>query len=450
MTLIESLSVPSPLATDADWIPPRALANVPAYRPPVDPPGDGAASARLAEPPSGEITLIDAWRLALLLHPALAVDAYSVREAEARQMQADVMPNPQIDFRLDDFAGSGQREGFDSANLRVRLTQVIELGDKRARRVELARADRALATWDYEARRIAVAADVSARFAALLAAQQRVLLRSGAVDFAQTMQQVIEDRIKAGGILPIEREHARVRLAQAKINLEEAKLEREAARGRLASCWNSDRATFSAAVGSLEVDRAARVDLDGLLARLADHPQVARFAGEVAQRQAALRVAQADAVSDVTVGVGGRYFREDDDHALLVEFGIPLPIFDRKEGEILEKRFALAKARSQAELARASARDELIQAHRDMSIAQSRELALRQQMLPSLRSAYDTTQAQFKQGLIKLDDMLDAHRDLLKAQMERLDATRDFHRAAAVLEGLIGQPLSQVDAAKTP
>ena len=161
-------------------------------------------------------------------------------------------------------------------------------------------------------------------------------------------------------------------------------------------------------------------------------------------------MAQADAVSDVTVGVGGRYFREDDDHALLVEFGIPLPIFDRKEGEILEKRFALAKARSQAELARASARDELIQAHRDMSIAQSRELALRQQMLPSLRSAYDTTQAQFKQGLIKLDDMLDAHRDLLKAQMERLDATRDFHRAAAVLEGLIGQPLSQVDTAKTP
>ncbi len=437
----------SPLASDGDWAPPRALAPVPAYRPPLDP--DASPPSNFTDP-TGDVTLTEAWRLALMRHPALASDAWAVREAEARQMQADVMPNPEIDFRLDDFAGSGQREGFDDANLRVRLTQVIELGDKRARRVDLAQAERMLAAWDYEARRVALAADVSGRFARLLAAQQRVTLRAGAVEFAQSMSQLIEDRIKAGGILPIEREHAQVRLAQANIEHDEAKLELEAARRQLASCWNSDRAAFRAAVGSLEVDPAANTDLDRLLARLADHPQVARLAGEVAQRQAALKLARAGAVSDVTVGVGGRYFRDGDDHALLVEFGFPLPIFDRREGDILEKRFAVARARAAADQARASARDELIAAHRDMTIAQAHDRALRRQVLPSLRAAFDTTQAQFRQGLIKLDDMLDAQRDLLKAQVESLNAMRDYHRAAAVVEGLIGQPLSQIEAVETP
>ena len=106
---------PSPLATDADWIPPRALANVPAYRPPVDPPGDGAASARLAEPPSGEITLIDAWRLALLLHPALAVDAYSVREAEARQ---EAQPELRlVSFDLETQRSAEEVGGWHNAHL---------------------------------------------------------------------------------------------------------------------------------------------------------------------------------------------------------------------------------------------------------------------------------------------------------------------------------------------
>lgn len=436
----------SPLDSDEPWAPPRALASqAPAYRPPLEPPDDASSSAdsSAAAEPTGDLTLAEAWRLALLKHPALAADAWGVRVAEAKQIQEGASPNPELDVRLDDFAGDGRRTGFDDANLRVRVTQLIELGDKRARRVELARADRMLAAWDYETRRVAVAAQVTEFFAEVVAFQQIVALRGRAVEFAQQMHAVVEDRVKAGGLLPIEREHSAVRLGMASINLKEAQLELEAARRQLAGNWNSDQPRFKSAIGALEIDPAARLDIEPMLALLAEHPQVARFASEIARRQAEVNLARAKAVGDVSVGVGARYFRDNDGHAFLVEFAVPLPIFDRNEGEILEKRFAVARARAQADAARCDARAALIEAHRELSIAHDRASTLGQQVMPNLQSAFDTTQTQFKQGLVKLDDMLDAQRDLLKAQVDRLEALADYHRAAAVIEGLTGRPLTR-------
>jgi len=428
----------------------RSLASeVRAYRPGREP-GEIVAGtesqAALAEP-TGEITLRQAWSLALMHHPGLEADAWEVRASEARAMQAGASPNPEIQLRLDDFGGNGDSSDLEAAELRLRVTQVIELGGKRAKRIAVANAEKAVMAWDYEARRVALAATVTGRFVDVLAAQETLALAAEGIAFAEEMGRIVDERVQAKALLPVEKDRSAVRLGQARIAHREAQLGLDAARRQLAATWDSERPMFDRVAGKLETNAERAVPVDELLALLNEHPEVARWASEVAHRKADIELAKAEGVGDIQVGGGAKYFRGDSEHALLVELSIPLPLFDRNEGEILEKRFALAKANAEGKLARSEARVELLDAHRDAAMAQERAAALRANVVPKMTTNLDTTRGHFKEGLSKLDDMLDAHRDLLKARAEMLDSLAVYHRSAAIIEGLIGRPL---DAVKPP
>jgi cobalt-zinc-cadmium efflux system outer membrane protein len=427
----------SPL--DQPWVSARPLAaRTPSYVPPREP---GADAGSLVEEPRGEVTLALAWQLALMHHPGLLADAWGVRAAEARAVQQGLSPNPTLEARLDDFGGRGDRRGFEKADVRLRVTQLIELGEKRAKRIALADAQRMLAAWDYEARRVAVAAQVTAYFVRVLAAQEEVALRKQAVDFAQAMHKIVEDRLGAGGLPPVERDRSAARVGQARIALGEAQVNLETARRLLAGTWDQSAATFTQAAGTLPATRPTAPALDDLIALLDDHPLIARWAGEISRRQADVELAKAKAVGDITLGGGVKYFREDDGQAFLFELGIPLPLFDDNRGEILEKRFALSKAHAQAKAARHEARSELIESYRDLARAHRKATLLREEVIPRLEAAAALTETNFKQGLAKLDDMLDESRSLLRAKVEHLAALADYHEAAAKLEGLMGRPL---------
>jgi cobalt-zinc-cadmium efflux system outer membrane protein len=328
----------------------------------------------------------------------------------------------------------------------VRVTQLVELGAKRAKRVALARSERDLAAWDYEARRVDLAADVSARYVAVVQAQEEIELRKQAVSVQEAMHKIVEDRVAAGGLLPIHKDQSLVRLELARIDLNEAQVKLQAARRRLASAWGGKEPKFKRVTGTLEPPTGAAASLESLEAHLEDHPLVARTVALLAHRQADLELARANAVPDLEVGAGARYFRDNDDYAFLVELSVPLPLFDRNQGEILSKRFGLAKSRAEADQALALARDTLISAHRDLTIAHRRAAALAADVLPRLESLLQITRTQFDQGLVKLDDMLDAHRDLLRARVDQLNALAAYHGAAAIIEGLISRPLAATQA----
>jgi cobalt-zinc-cadmium efflux system outer membrane protein len=288
---------------------------------------------------------------------------------------------------------------------------------------------------------VAVAAQVSEYFALVLASQEEVALRKEAVEFAQEMHKIVEDRLAAGALAPVEKDRSAARLGQAKIALGDAEVNLETARRLLAGTWDQSKPTFSHAAGTLPATRPAAPALDDLIALLNDHPLVARWAGEIAQRKADIELAKAQSIGDLTVGGGMKYFREDDGQAFLFELGIPLPLFDDNRGEILEKRFALSKAHAEAKAARNEARIELIEAYRDLARAHRAATLLRDEVIPRLQSARDLTQSNFKQGLVKLDDILDENRDLLRAKVEFLEALAEYHTSAAKIEALIGRPI---------
>ena len=85
------------------------------------------------------LTLDRAVELALQRNPELAASAWDLVAGQARVTQANLRPNPGLAVDLENFAGRGALQGTDALEATLSLSQVIELGDKRGRRVTAAR-----------------------------------------------------------------------------------------------------------------------------------------------------------------------------------------------------------------------------------------------------------------------------------------------------------------------
>ena len=267
------------------------------YQAPLDP------ERSLTETDSGDmtgvITLRQALALALMKNPELAAFSWEIRAKEAAIIQAGLLPNPELGAQLEEFAGSGERRGIDSAQSTLQIGQTILLGGKRDKRTRLATLERDLAGWDYEGKRLDVLTDVTKAFVDVLAAQDQLSLARELVAVARNVYESAAERVKVGKVAPLEETKASVELANAAIEQEKARRELAASRKRLSNLWGQATPTFEKADGSL-AEIAAIPALDLIERLIAQNPDVARWANEMEQRSAALgpRKGQSDTRCD--------------------------------------------------------------------------------------------------------------------------------------------------------
>jgi cobalt-zinc-cadmium efflux system outer membrane protein len=345
---------------------------------------------------------------------------------------------------VENVAGSGDFQGVDGAEVTVGLSQVIELAGKRRKRTHVAALERDLAAWDYETARLDVLTQVAQAFADVLRVQERLAVDADLVRLAEQIYRIVAERVKAGKVSPLEATRARVALATSRIARQRVQRELTAAKERLAATWGGTRATFERVTGDLEtlnpIPSAAVV-----AQRIVQNPDIARWATAMARRHAAVTLAEANRTPDPTLGVGVRYFNnvdEADAHALLLAVSVPLPVFDRNQGNILEARYQLARTEVERRAAAVRVQTALAETHAALSAAFSEASTLRDEVLPGAQQAFDAAREGYRQGKFQFLEVLDAQRTLFEARGQYVEALSTYHKAVAALERLIGEPLS--------
>ena len=393
--------------------------------------------------PTGLLTVPTALAAALLNSPALAAFSWEVRAREAHALQAGLRPNPEVGFEVEEFGGGG-RTAFDGPETTFLLGQLLELGDKRAKRQRLATLERDLAAWDYETRRLDVLTTVAKVFVVTLAAQERVSLEEEQVQLAQEVLQTVARQVKAGAVSPVEETRAQVALASSRVELSQRKRERTAAQLQLGATWGSTAVTFSAVSGDLETI-VPPPSADDLLPHLIHNPDIARWSVEKEQRHAALELEQARQIPNVEVGAGVRYFNADTSAALVFETRMPLMLFDRNQGGIQEAHARLAKAEAEQRAAQVQTRATLAAAHQSLVSAFEQVSALRDSIIPQAQSAFEGVSLAYQRGRLRYLDVLDARRTLFKLRGQYVAALASYHTAVADVERLIAEPLAALD-----
>lgn len=300
-----------------------------------------------------------------------------------------------------DIGASGAFRGLSGSETTLTLSQLIELGGKRTERVKAATLERDLAGWDYETRRIEVFARTAEAFVEVLSRQQRLALAEETVRLAEEIVQAVSKRVEAARTFEVERTKAQVAVAAAQIERDQTQRALTAARQRLAANWDNTQPRFERVEGDLESLIAVPAQ-EQLLARLKQNPELARWATELLQREARLKVAKSKRIPDLTVGGGYRRLSGPEDNALVFGVSVPLPLFNKNQGGIKEAEYRVAKAREEQRAVDLRLTTELGQASQQVSAAAAEIAALKEKLLPGAQQTYTTISQYYAEGRLKV------------------------------------------------
>ena len=390
---------------------------------------------------SGEpITLAHALALALERSPQLAAFSWDIRAAEARILQAKLVPNPEISYDGEDFTRAGVRSATESMQNTLVLSQLIELGGKRSSRVWEAQFDRRAAEWDYQVKRLEVLKSTSLAFIDVLSGQRKVLLAEENVQLTERGIPVTQKRVEAGKASNVELIRTNTEAATARIGLTEARHDLEAARVNLAAQWGAKMATFPSVTGDMEQLRPIP-SLESLKAKLQTNPELAKWTTERQKREATLSLARAEGHPDLTINAGPRLLGASRaDMTLVAGFSIPLPLWNRNQGKIAEAEANVAKTSDERAAAEAGAYAELNEAYQTLGRAAEEVRILRDTVLPGAKSAVDQITEGYATGRFSQLEVLDAQRSYIETRSQYVRALSDFQKAAAQIDALTAGP----------
>lgn len=398
-------------------------------------------SGRGAPAVSGPITRAQALSLALENHASLAAATWAVEAAEGRVDQDRLRPNPEAEIEVEDIASRGDASLLGETVTTVRVSQPLELGGKRLARTRLAELDRDLGEWDRRGLMEDVRRDTAVRFATLLAAQERVRLLRDAGALAERLLETVSDRVAAGKDSPVELSKARVALASRRVELRRAEGEVETARVALAAQWGHAEATFTTAEGDF-ASVPEVPSLEQLTSELSATPDLARWATERAQRTAAMAVARAGRVPDLTLGAGTAWSRGEDDVTFELSASLPLPLFDRNQGAIREASARLHQAADEQRALQTEMRAALVARRQELLSARQEAVTVQDEILPEAQRAFEMARAAFAAGKTGYLDVLDAQQTLFEAQTQHVEALAACQVAVAEIERITGYRFS--------
>ncbi|MDA3962544.1 MAG: TolC family protein [Planctomycetota bacterium] len=393
---------------------------------------------------TGPLDLQQTLALVALHHPALASIAYAQRATEAEVFQAGRLRNPEIEFEVEEFGGSGENSGFDAAVYTLRLGQVLELGGDRGARRDRAVSAARLAARDTEATKVAIYTQCTLVFIDLLEAQKEAVIAREAKRITQDLVEAARVRVANGAATELELLRAQAHLAQATVEARSAERQVSSRRSDLAGMWGAQGAAFSEAIGPFD-DIAGAVPLDAVLAAVDGTPAVARWADEMTERLAAIQMERAARVPDLAVMAGVEHASADDETTFLMGLGIELPVFDRNSGAIQAASYRAMQAERDRDTARLETRSAVVGLWHAWMAARERAMSLAEQVLPSLEAAKAAADTAFRSGKIDYLDVLSIQEDYLAGRIAITTARAEAHRAQAALEGLLARPLTSLN-----
>ena len=387
--------------------------------------------------PHGELDLKQALTLALRCNRDLALYARNVRIKEAFAMQSRLLPNPELSVEMEDFSGSREFYGDRQMQLTAQLSQAIELGGKRSAAIKVTDLEKKIAFYDYELKRLEIFSQVSKAFVDVIFTQINVKNAQELLTIAEQTHQTIEAKANAGKISTVEVSKSLVLVNLSEIDFNKTKQQLVTVRRNVSSIWGNNNPHFTNAKGTLEMPRSIP-DFKLICSYIDKAPEQLKYEHLVAIEKTNIQLEKANAIPDVTLSGGYRYMNETEDNTLVAGVSIPLPIFNRNQGNILASRHQLSKTLEEKEALRLNLYHQLSASYESLSTLFYEARMLQENVLPDAQKSYDMVSEGFKLGKFVYLDLLDSQRTLFSVKKRINETLADYYKQLIEIESLIG------------
>jgi len=389
--------------------------------------GAAADGPRAAQP----LTLSQAFEIALAANAGLSAVRLQADIARGQVAVARQRPNPEL--LLEEVRETPK----DAAS----LSQTLELGGKRSRRIELASAG--VESRDAESARAVVDLHNRVRraFFALRTSERRLTEAEALRTLAQRTRDTANARFESGGVPRLDTLQAELALAQAENDVETAAGQRASAQAQLNVLLARPPETPTATSGPEEPpaapDPAAAVQIArqesrelGVLDRALD------------EQRARIAWARAEQTPSPTLQ-GGVTRRGEPEFAWGWRLGlsIPLPLFTFHGAAVQVERLTLAQLEA-ARRARAGEIAGAVRAAAAIVVVQRAQLRrFREQIQPQAEEIEGMAEDSYRSGQTGLPALLQALQATRDVRLRAIQADSDYEMAVADLEGAMGVSL---------
>ncbi|MBD3386962.1 hypothetical protein GF407_18810 [candidate division KSB1 bacterium] len=389
---------------------------------------------------NGEINLAIVIKHALVNNPELQSYRGRLLIKDSEQVQAGLRPNPEFEFELENFGGSGPFNGFTASEYTLAIGQRLELGGKRKKRKTLAALGRDLAVQDYEAARLNLHTKVIKHCLEVSRAQQQKRLREEQVRTARQLVSYIEEHIHSGALSTADRARARVVLATAEIEHYRASQEQYSAKCRLAATWGSETANFTLAPGELQIPNSIP-SLESILPLVNQNPDIARQEYERKRAEAVIELEKSKRIPDPVIAAGYRCFNDIDKSALMVKLSLPFPLFNRNQGNLQKAMIQKQQIWLNTRNKRVEINTKIKTLYYDLKAIHKKIRLLEDEILPQAEQAFQITRTSYTKGKLNFIEVSDAQKSWFEYRDGLISARIEYCMIIADMERLIGHNL---------
>jgi cobalt-zinc-cadmium efflux system outer membrane protein len=289
---------------------------------------------------------------------------------------------------------------------------------------------------EFEARKLEVRARVRGRFATALYASRVLGLREQALRLGESAVAAARARLAAGDALADEVARAEMELFRIEEGLGRARSLEGEALAELAAAIGAPDPRLGSVEGDLE--EALEVpSIESLSARIAESPILEAAEADVAAYRARLDLAEAQKVPDVNLDFFYRRLESTEENTFDAGIIVPLPIFDRNQGRILEAtaEVAAAEARARASRGAVTARLRVLASRLSRAVAAAQRL--REEVLPRSDVVLRAAEGRYAGGDEGLAAVLPVRREHTALRLEYLDALREVMESWAAISGIL-------------
>jgi len=391
----------------------------------------GLAPAGAQEPPRPPETvdLPMLLRLVREASPRLAVERQAIAGAEAGRIAAEAYPNPTLGFGR--FRPSGGQSGtlFDgSRQSQANLEVPVLIAGQRGARIERAEREIEAAQARVASGASSLGAEAGAGYAALLAAQEKVALLTGANEELARLRDIVAGREASGMASRYDLARLDVELGGARARLDGARAEVADRAGGLAALLGL-RDWRPRAAGPLRPLGLGADSLAQPRERAAASPAAVAATREETAAKSAIEVAKRERWPTPSVVAGRSWTSDPYGGANYLGLNVEIPIFDTRRGPL---------AKAEADAITATLRRELAQAEtganleRLANVIAARQSALRrfeQEAAARLPSLQQMAEDAYRLGRGSLLELLDSTRSRYELEQARIDLVAALYEA---------------------
>lgn len=388
------------------------------------------------------ITLDQAIDLALAHNHSLKATRTLILQNQAQEITANLRPNPTLGldsqfvpfFSPQYFSGDNvnQIQQFD-----VGISYLFERGHKRQHRLQAARDQTAVTRAQVADAERALAFNVGQQFVSVLLAESTLQFAlEGLKGFQQTVD-ISQEQFKAGYIGEGDYLKIKLQLLQFQTDVSSARLAKVQALTGLREFlgYEAVPADFDV-IGDLAY-QPLNAKLEDLQAQaLRERPDFRAAELGITAAQSQILLAKANGKVDVNGTYNFTHVSGENTASLFAS--VPLPIFDRNQGEIARTRYALTQAQQQKESASDAVLSDVANAYQAVRSNDEVVQLYTSGYLKQAQDSRDISEYAYKRGAASLLDFLDAERSYRATQLAYRQALASYMTALEQLKEALG------------